>query len=83
MCVVLLQKELPALSQKSGEEFQNEALTGFWLVENIYNFENMGFSRTVDDIKYLACAECDVGPLGWHDLKDKKCYVSLSRIKSC
>ncbi|KAJ1305177.1 hypothetical protein OPQ81_000208 [Rhizoctonia solani] len=42
--------------------------TGWWLVKpSPMQFENIGFSRTVGGdggIKYLSCAECDLGPLG-------------------
>ncbi|CAE6487995.1 unnamed protein product [Rhizoctonia solani] len=43
--------------------------TGWWLVKpSPMQFENIGFSRAVggdDGIKYLSCAECNLGPLGW------------------
>ncbi|CAE6427849.1 unnamed protein product [Rhizoctonia solani] len=40
--------------------------TGWWLVKpSPMQFENIGFSRAVGEIKYLSCAECDLGPLGW------------------
>ncbi|CUA78035.1 hypothetical protein RSOLAG22IIIB_13003 [Rhizoctonia solani] len=43
--------------------------TGWWLVKpSPMQFENIGFSRAVGGdggIKYLSCAECDLGPLGW------------------
>lgn len=46
--------------------------TGWWLVKPTpMQFENIGFSRAITgsggttQIKYLSCAECDLGPLGW------------------
>ncbi|GAB1521212.1 hypothetical protein RhiTH_004303 [Rhizoctonia solani] len=46
-----------------------EEPTGWWLVKpSPMQFENIGFSRAVGGdggIKYLSCAECDLGPLGW------------------
>lgn len=48
--------------------------SGWWLVSpSPMQFENIGFSRAVPSadattsggIKYLSCAECDLGPLGW------------------
>ncbi|CAE6454644.1 unnamed protein product [Rhizoctonia solani] len=46
-----------------------EGSTGWWLVKpSPMQFENIGFSRAVGGdggIKYLSCAECDLGPLGW------------------
>ncbi len=65
----------------SNEENSYELLTQFWCVSDMFQFENMAFSKNVDDIKYLACAECDIGPIGWHNLCDKKCYIAINRIK--
>ena len=60
-----------------------EDCTSFWTVDDMFTFENVGFSKDVGDIKYLICADCEVGPLGWHDIKDKKSFlVALDRIKS-
>ncbi|CAE6347655.1 unnamed protein product [Rhizoctonia solani] len=46
-----------------------EGSTGWWLIKpSPMQFENIGFSRAVGGdggIKYLSCAECDLGPLGW------------------
>lgn len=70
---------MPLTTKPEGDENKEETLNHFWLVEDMYLFENMGFSKTVDNIKYLACAECDVGPIGWHDLISKKNYLSIDR----
>lgn len=69
-------------TKPNDDENKEETLNRFWLVEDMYLFENMGFSKTVDNIKYLACAECDVGPIGWHDLISKKNYLSIDRTLS-
>ena len=58
-----------------------EKLAQFYRVEDMFDFDNVGFSKTVDNMKYLICADCDAGPIGYHDLNTKKCYVALSRIK--
>ena len=70
---------MPLTTKPDGDENKEETLNRFWLVEDMYLFENMGFSKTVDNVKYLACAECDVGPIGWHDLISKKNYLSIDR----
>ena len=57
-----------------------EKLSQFYRVEDMFDFDNVGFSKTVDNMKYLICADCDTGPIGYHDLNTKKCYVALSRI---
>ena len=38
-----------------------------WMVKDMMEFENIGFSRDKDGIKYLICADCEIGPLGWFD----------------
>ena len=60
---------------------------GYWSVSSPLAFENIGFSRNaaapspsspsatspaaVANIKYLTCADCDHGPLGWHDTEGR------------
>ncbi|KAI9322864.1 Mss4-like protein [Dichotomocladium elegans] len=55
----------------------------FWKLGNMMDFENVGFSKTVDTVKYLSCADCDVGPIGYHDTASnpKKFLVSVSRAR--
>jgi len=54
----------------------------FWTVTDMFTFENVGFCNTVDNIKYLACADCEIGPIGAHFLDNKNMfYVSPLRVK--
>ncbi|KAH7338303.1 acyl-CoA N-acyltransferase [Rhizoctonia solani] len=62
----------PEIFMSSQSEFPvslPDGPTGWWLVKpSPMQFENIGFSRAVGGdggIKYLSCAECDLGPLGW------------------
>ncbi|XP_064466683.1 guanine nucleotide exchange factor MSS4 homolog isoform X2 [Ornithodoros turicata] len=73
---------LPPLDGRAGEtsETAEEQLREFWSVEDIYTFENIGFSNTVGKTKYLTCADCDRGPVGWHNLETRKSFVALSRV---
>jgi guanine nucleotide exchange factor len=58
-----------------------ETLMEFWLIDNMYTFENVGFSNTVGTIKYLICADCEIGPIGWHDITNTSAYfVALERV---
>ncbi|XP_053975656.1 guanine nucleotide exchange factor MSS4 homolog [Hylaeus anthracinus] len=80
--LVNVEFKLPYVQRKGeGEADQQESITDYWLVEDMYTFENIGLSLTVDNIKYLACADCERGPVGWHDLSTKKSYIALSRVK--
>ncbi|KAF8793384.1 Guanine nucleotide exchange factor MSS4 like protein [Argiope bruennichi] len=59
------------LPDLKGEKATRDVINKYWCVENMYAFENVGFSNTVDGVKYLVCADCEVGPIGWHDLNTK------------
>lgn len=67
----------------SAENPETEELSLFWLVAEMLTFENVGFSNTVGNNKYLTCADCEAGPIGYHDIPSKKSYVALSRVKHC
>ncbi|XP_054919461.1 uncharacterized protein strat [Dermacentor andersoni] len=64
-----------------GDSKMVEKLTDFWCVNDIYTFENIGFTNTVGQTKYLACADCERGPVGWHSLETRKSFVALSRVR--
>jgi len=76
---------LPHMQKKSANQEANdgETLTKHWLVSDMFIFDNVGFTNTVDGkLKYLICADCEVGPIGWHDTNIKKeFYISLDRVK--
>lgn len=68
------------ISQSEGSA-DGDTLTSHWLVDDMYTFENVGFTKDVGRIKYLICADCEIGPIGWHCLDDKKSfYVALERV---
>ncbi|KAK0047912.1 guanine nucleotide exchange factor MSS4 [Biomphalaria pfeifferi] len=81
----LVQKEffLPNMYQKNEcTPIEGVTLVDFWHVSDMLTFDNVGFSKTVDNIKYLMCADCEVGPIGWHSVHDKKSYyVAVDRVK--
>lgn len=71
-------------SESAGEptpDFACQKLTRFWVVADMFTFENIAFSHTVANTKYLICADCEIGPVGYHDLETKKCYIALQRVK--
>ncbi|XP_069012296.1 guanine nucleotide exchange factor MSS4 [Embiotoca jacksoni] len=77
---------LPSMRKKSGlgaadGSADGDTLTAHWVVDDMYTFENVGFTNDVGRIKYLICADCEIGPIGWHCLDDKKSfYVALERV---
>lgn len=77
---------LPSMRKKSGlstteGSLDGDTLTVHWLVSDMFDFENVGFTNDVGRIKYLICADCEIGPIGWHCLDDKKSYyIALERV---
>ncbi|KAJ7489435.1 acyl-CoA N-acyltransferase [Mycena latifolia] len=61
------------------------AAAQWWLITpSPMEFENIGFSRPVeslgDRMKLLACAECDLGPLGWCKEGGTEFWLACSRV---
>lgn len=79
----LFQFFLPHMKKKTdGTSETGETLKKYWKVDDMFEFENLGFTNTVETIKYLICADCEIGPIGWHDINDKKAfYIALDRVK--
>jgi len=65
---------------KTADNLNSEPLKDFWLVKDMMSFENIGFSNTVDGRKFLVCADCERGPVGYHDLSTRHCYLALKRV---
>jgi guanine nucleotide exchange factor len=73
--------EIPLIKNKTGCE-NNEKIQKFWLVNNMMKFENIGFTNTVNNRKYLICADCEIGPLGFQNLDEpNKLFLAIQRIK--
>jgi len=76
---------LPLVTQKKaiGTQPDGEMVKDFWLVREMMTFENVGFSNTVGaSTKYLTCADCEMGPLGIHNLQNPTEFlVAARRVK--
>lgn len=66
--------------KSAGVHVESEKVNLFWVVNDMFTFQNVGFSNTVDNTKYLICADCDAGPIGYHDILSKISYVALTRV---
>ncbi|KAF5294090.1 hypothetical protein FQR65_LT10914 [Abscondita terminalis] len=76
--------QLPLMKQIVGENaVDTETLSLFWLVSDMLIFENVGFSNAVGNSKFLICADCESGPIGYFDIPSKKSFVALNRVKHC
>ncbi|RTG82567.1 guanine nucleotide exchange factor, partial [Schistosoma bovis] len=81
------QHNLPVFAKKSelsnpSKEFPTELTEEFWCVNDMYAFENVGFTNSVSTFRYLTCADCDLGPLGFHDTQEgptNAYYIALTR----
>ena len=80
--------DIPASHEEKTEQQRpedGETLTDFWLIQGMYTFENVGFTNTVAGdvpVKYMICADCEVGPIGWSSPDDKNnFYIALDRVK--
>ncbi|XP_030089405.1 guanine nucleotide exchange factor MSS4 [Serinus canaria] len=75
---------LPAMRKKAATAAaggSGDVLREHWLVRDMFSFENVGFTRDVGNVKFLVCADCEAGPIGWHCLDDKDSfYVALERV---
>ncbi|KAI8339168.1 Mss4-like protein, partial [Chlamydoabsidia padenii] len=77
----LPETSLPVGSSVDQENDKDE--THFWCLSDMMDFDNVGFSKTIGTIKYLSCADCDIGPIGYHDTADspKEYLVSIKRAR--
>ncbi|CAD6192811.1 unnamed protein product [Caenorhabditis auriculariae] len=73
-------RDLPLARQQKGIATQVEAVQGFWCVVDMFHFENVGFTNSVDGIKYLTCADCEYGPIGLVDPDSKLNLIAATRL---
>ena len=78
--------DIPIMKQKkeiiANNQIENEPMDEFWVLNEMFTFENIGFTNEINKIKYLICADCEIGPLGFHHVeKPNEFLVSLNRVK--
>ncbi|KAI8978544.1 Mss4-like protein [Pilobolus umbonatus] len=84
---VIFRKQVAERVTRDGTKLQLPSSTQpledeFWIVKSMMDFENAGFSQTVGTIKYLSCADCDIGPLGYHDTtQPNEFLISMKRAR--
>lgn len=67
---------------RGSSEVKTDEITECFQVRDPFQFENVGFSKTVADVKYLTCADCELGPVGWQELPIGNCFLALSRVRN-
>ena len=76
---VIIDKKMGKFKVGGPEE---EVIKNFWRLGSLMSFENIGVSHIKDNTKFLSCADCEVGPIGWHDINDKtKFYIAAERVR--
>jgi hypothetical protein len=58
-------------------------LAGRPQVDDMFSFENVGYSHTQGTVKYLCCADCERGPIGLQrlDATPPASYVAAARVR--
>jgi guanine nucleotide exchange factor len=80
------EQELPLTCQSKKDivqnrNFESELISDFWLVNDMLTFENIGFTNTVGNWKYLICADCEIGPLGFQSMENKnELFIAVDRV---
>lgn len=72
---------MPKLNSKNTIPIEIEEILDFWSVKDIYTFENIGFLNDLDNKKYLICADCEQGPIGYQCTNSNYSYVAIERVK--
>ncbi|KAF9581688.1 hypothetical protein BGW38_001198 [Lunasporangiospora selenospora] len=71
----------------AGDVAASEDTQAFWRVSDMMAFENIGFSKKLPNgIQLLSCADCDTGPLGYHETVitpgvNKEYLIALNRVR--
>lgn len=79
--------KIPTMKQKkeivnNPDSIEHEPVDAFWLVEEMFTFDNIGFTNTVDNKKYLICADCEIGPVGVQNIdKPNEFLLCMNRVK--
>ncbi|CDW55270.1 TPR 1 and TPR 11 and RPAP3 C and Mss4 domain cont aining protein [Trichuris trichiura] len=77
---VFMKRSLPELTLKADGGVNLQVLSEFVRVDDIYTFQNIGFSRNAGDVRYLLCADCEIGPLGIFEPKTELSFVAVERV---
>uniref|UniRef100_A0A1I8AZH1 Guanine nucleotide exchange factor MSS4 n=1 Tax=Meloidogyne hapla TaxID=6305 RepID=A0A1I8AZH1_MELHA len=79
-------KRLPLPFQKAKhnelpKDLETEEFNKWWIVGNMFTFENVGFTHSFAGCKFLACADCEIGPIGFVCPDSNNCFVSVERVE--
>jgi hypothetical protein len=93
MCVYIEHEEfteIPSFLKKKelmtseSSQIHTESINKFWFASDIFTFENIGLTNAANNKKYLICADCEIGPLGYQNIdKPNEYFLCVSRVKYC
>jgi hypothetical protein len=77
--------------QKGDKIFKDIIRGCYWHIDDVYKFEQMAFTKKINEqnlphtnnsgaltgLQYLACAECNLCPLGWFDPSTNGSFLNL------
>ncbi len=64
-----------------GSDLSGDTVEMCWKIADKFHYENIGFSKTVSgDMKYLICADCEQGPIGWAVLTRQESFIAANRV---
>jgi hypothetical protein len=75
--------DIPLMMQKKDyTEIEKEDIKKFCIVEKVFDFDNVGVTRSHEGRVYLTCSECDMGPIGLKDPDSTQYLVAIERVVS-
>lgn len=73
------------MSPKVLSATEQQYFSHFWHVADIEAFENVGLTqkqkKADGGTRYLTCADCLMGPVGFHDTETGESYVAVKRVR--
>ncbi|KAI9295635.1 Mss4-like protein [Neoconidiobolus thromboides FSU 785] len=64
------------------EDYPEKSSTECWKIADVFDFDNISYSKLYKDkLKFLACADCEKGPLGYQIVGEKHSYLFTNKVK--
>ncbi|VDN52838.1 unnamed protein product [Dracunculus medinensis] len=72
--------DLPKCEMKNSVDIEKEMIMHWYIVESLFEFDNIGVTNPDGGVKYLACSECEYGPIGFYCNDALHYYLAAERI---
>eukprot|EP01097_Dermamoeba_algensis_P006424 TRINITY_DN4022_c0_g1_i1.p1 TRINITY_DN4022_c0_g1~~TRINITY_DN4022_c0_g1_i1.p1 ORF type:complete len:128 (+),score=12.21 TRINITY_DN4022_c0_g1_i1:36-386(+) len=67
--------------EKASAEQKTQTITWFLEVDDVFSYENIACTKTVENFKYLTCPDCERAVLGFQRNGEKNSFLALSRAQ--